>query len=160
MPRQPKRLYVPLDVAFFDDEKILRAGEKAAYLYLAIITKAKQLDTDGVLTKGQIAKIGIDTHRRRARHRAPHAARHLRHRVLAPLERVSRGAGPPTQGRPGTQGEGGSRTIQRQPLTIPLGFQPESERTHTGFRAESQRIRPDSVLKQNKQAEQAELSSP
>lgn len=63
MPRQPKRLYVPLDVAFFDDEKILRAGEKAAYLYLAMITKAKQLDTDGVLTKGQIAKIGIDTPR-------------------------------------------------------------------------------------------------
>ena len=59
MARQPKRLYVPLDVAFFDDEKIIHAGEKAAWLYLALLAKAKQLDTDGVLTKGQITRLGI-----------------------------------------------------------------------------------------------------
>jgi hypothetical protein len=59
MPRQPKRLYVPLDVAFFDDDKIEQAGEKAAYLYLAMLAKAKTIDRDGVLTKGQITRLGI-----------------------------------------------------------------------------------------------------
>ena len=59
MARAAARLYVPLDVGFFDDEKIVAAGEKAGWLYLTMLTKAKLLDTDGVLTKGQIAKLGI-----------------------------------------------------------------------------------------------------
>ena len=59
MARTATRLYVPLDVGFFDDEKIVAAGEKAAFLYLAMLTKAKLLDTDGVLTKGQIAKLAL-----------------------------------------------------------------------------------------------------
>lgn len=63
MARTATRLYVPLDVSFFDDEKVIQAGEKATYLYLAMLTKAKQLDTDGVLTAGQIAKLSIDSPR-------------------------------------------------------------------------------------------------
>jgi hypothetical protein len=53
------RLYVPLDVGFFDDEKVIQAGEKAGWLYLHMLTKAKLLDTDGALSKGQISKLGI-----------------------------------------------------------------------------------------------------
>jgi hypothetical protein len=59
MARTAARLYVPIDVGFFDDEKIVAAGEKAAFLYLAMLAKAKLLDTDGVLSRGQIAKLAL-----------------------------------------------------------------------------------------------------
>jgi hypothetical protein len=59
MGRVAARLYVPLDVGFFDDEKVVAAGEKAAFLYLAMCAKAKLLDTDGILTRGQIAKTAL-----------------------------------------------------------------------------------------------------
>lgn len=53
------RIYVPLDVAFFDDARIVAAGEKAAWLYLAMLTKAKALDSDGALTRAQVARLAI-----------------------------------------------------------------------------------------------------
>lgn len=53
------RLYLPLDVSFFDDDKVLEAGERAGWLYLAFACKAKATDSDGVLTKPQIAKLGV-----------------------------------------------------------------------------------------------------
>jgi hypothetical protein len=59
------RLYVKLDVSFFDDDKILAAGEKAAWLYLHLLCKAKQLDTDGRLTTLQIGRLGVDAWRPR-----------------------------------------------------------------------------------------------
>jgi hypothetical protein len=59
MARTASRMYVPLDVGFFDDEKIVAAGEKAAFLFLAMLSKAKLLDTDGTLTRGQIAKLAL-----------------------------------------------------------------------------------------------------
>jgi hypothetical protein len=52
-------LYVPLDVAFFDDEKILAAGERATYLYVAILLRIKMLDTDGIITRAQVARTGV-----------------------------------------------------------------------------------------------------
>lgn len=54
------RLYVKLDVSFFDDDKILAAGEKAAWLYLHLLCKAKQLDTDGRLTTLQVGRLGVE----------------------------------------------------------------------------------------------------
>jgi hypothetical protein len=48
-----------LDANFFDDDKVLAAGEAATYLFLAMMTKAKQLDTDGVLSRLQIERLGI-----------------------------------------------------------------------------------------------------
>lgn len=53
------RLYVPLDASFFDDSKVLDAGERACWLYLNMLCKAKSIDSDGTLTKPQIAKLGI-----------------------------------------------------------------------------------------------------
>jgi len=65
MARTATRIYVPLDVNFFDDPKIIAAGEAAGWLYLAMSTKAKQLDSDGVLEAGQIARFGITNWRKR-----------------------------------------------------------------------------------------------
>ena len=59
MARTASRFHVPLDVNFFDDAKVLEAGEAAAYLYLAMMTKAKTLDTDGVLSRAQVERLGV-----------------------------------------------------------------------------------------------------
>lgn len=53
------RLYVPLDASFPDDDKIVEAGERAGWLYVHMLCKCKAIDTDGVLTKAQIAKLGV-----------------------------------------------------------------------------------------------------
>ena len=36
MPRLARRLSVPIDVGFMDDDKVIQAGEQAAWLYLAL----------------------------------------------------------------------------------------------------------------------------
>lgn len=59
MSRAASKIYVPLDVAFFDDARIVAAGEKAAWLYLNMLTKAKALDCDGILTRQQIARLAV-----------------------------------------------------------------------------------------------------
>lgn len=59
MARAAARIYVPLDAAFFDDDKVLKAGEKAAYLYLNVLTKCRSLDSDGVISRQQIARLGV-----------------------------------------------------------------------------------------------------
>lgn len=53
------RLYVKLDAAFFDDAKILAAGERAAWLYLQLLCKAKSLDCDGRFSPKQVEKLGV-----------------------------------------------------------------------------------------------------
>ena len=58
MARAP-RLYVPLDLGFFDDIRVMRAGEKAGWLYLRMCTKARGADTDGILFAEQIAALGL-----------------------------------------------------------------------------------------------------
>jgi hypothetical protein len=57
--RVASKIYVPLDVAFFDDARMVEAGEKAQYLYLNMLTKAKGVDSDGVLTKAQVARLAV-----------------------------------------------------------------------------------------------------
>lgn len=64
MARAP-RLYVPLDLGFFDDVRIMRAGEKAAWLYLNMLTKTRSVDSDGVLFAEQIAKLGVSQWKQR-----------------------------------------------------------------------------------------------
>ena len=58
MPRKA-RLYVPLDVEFFDNEKILGVGEKAGWLYLAMLCEAKRRMSDGVVTKRQLVALQV-----------------------------------------------------------------------------------------------------
>ena len=59
MGRKPGMIYVPLDVEFFDNDKVLEAGEKAGWLFLAMTARAKKLLTDGVLTESQIARLHV-----------------------------------------------------------------------------------------------------
>lgn len=60
MGRKSSRIYLPLDVSFMDDEKIVRAGEQAGWLYLAMALKCKALGVDGVLSDVQVARLQID----------------------------------------------------------------------------------------------------
>lgn len=65
MARKAKRIYVPLDASFFDDDKVIEAGEAAAVLYLAMLCRIKTLDTDGSLSKAQMQRIGVQGAARR-----------------------------------------------------------------------------------------------
>ena len=59
MSRTASKIYVPLDVTFFGDDKILAAGERAAWLYLHMMTQSKASDSDGFLSKLQVAKLAV-----------------------------------------------------------------------------------------------------
>lgn len=52
------RLFLPLDVTFFDDDRIIAVGDGAALLYLAMCLRVKSLGTDGRLSEGQISRLG------------------------------------------------------------------------------------------------------
>jgi len=59
LSRTASKIYVPLDVTFFGDDKILAAGERAAWLYLHMMTQSKAADSDGYLSKLQVAKLAV-----------------------------------------------------------------------------------------------------
>lgn len=59
MARRIGYVFLPLDVEFMDDERIADAGEKAAWLYLGMCLRSKQLASDGVLSRRQIDRLSI-----------------------------------------------------------------------------------------------------
>jgi hypothetical protein len=59
MARKPRNVYLPLDIEFFDNERVLTAGEKAGWLYLAMCCRSKRLLSDGLLTPQQIDRLHI-----------------------------------------------------------------------------------------------------
>jgi hypothetical protein len=48
-----------MDAGFFDDDKIVDAGERAGWLLVGMLCAAKRADKDGVLSRGQIAKLKV-----------------------------------------------------------------------------------------------------
>lgn len=59
MPRKGG-LFLPLSVNFMDDPKVLRAGEQAAWLYLAMCLTCKRLgESDGVMAELQVGRLGV-----------------------------------------------------------------------------------------------------
>lgn len=56
MGRKPK-LYVPLTVTFFEDDRIIEAGDAATLLYLAMCLRCKVMGTDGRLQETQIQRL-------------------------------------------------------------------------------------------------------
>lgn len=66
MARTAARIYVPLDVSFFDDDKVIEAGEAAGWLFLNMMTKAKAVDEDGSLSTAQMQRLGVKSWERRA----------------------------------------------------------------------------------------------
>lgn len=69
MGRKPK-LYIPLTVTFFDDDRIADAGDGPTLLYLAMCLKSKAIGTEGRLTETQIGRL----HRPRWRTELPKLA--------------------------------------------------------------------------------------
>jgi hypothetical protein len=65
MARATPREYLPLDCRFFDDEKIAKAGERAAYLYLAILCQIKMDQSDGMISLWKIKRLNVDKWRQR-----------------------------------------------------------------------------------------------
>lgn len=59
MARRKGGLFLPLDVNFMDDPKVIRAGEAAAWLYLAMCLTCKRIENDGVLNVAQIARLSV-----------------------------------------------------------------------------------------------------
>lgn len=57
--RKVGQVFLPLDVEFFDNDKVHEAGEKAGWLYLAMSCRSKHKVSDGVLSPGQIDRLGI-----------------------------------------------------------------------------------------------------
>lgn len=62
MGRKPK-LFLPLTVTFFDDDRIAEAGDGPSLLYLSMCLKCKAMGTDGRLMENQIERL----HRKRWR---------------------------------------------------------------------------------------------
>ena len=60
-----RRLYVPLDVGFFDDGRIVRAGERAAFMYLNMLTLVKMREADGIIEPEQLARLHIKDWKKR-----------------------------------------------------------------------------------------------
>ena len=60
MARRKGGLYLPLDVGFPDDDRVLEVGEKPGWLYLHMMLAAKRLGTDGVLSVRQIERLHIN----------------------------------------------------------------------------------------------------
>lgn len=65
MARKPRGVYLPLDVEFFENDKVLEAGEKAGWLYIAMCCRSKKLLSDGVLSLRQIDRLHITGWRKR-----------------------------------------------------------------------------------------------
>lgn len=59
MPRRKGGLFLPLDVNFMDDPRVVRAGRDAAWLYLAMALACKRLNTDGRLEPLQVDRLHV-----------------------------------------------------------------------------------------------------
>lgn len=53
------RIYVPLDVDYPDNPKIIEAGEKAEVLYIRGLCLAKRTLSDGYLDRRQLDRMGL-----------------------------------------------------------------------------------------------------
>lgn len=54
------RPYLALDPGFMDDPDIVAAGEKAAWLYLAMALDARLHMTDGLVPKHRLDRLGVN----------------------------------------------------------------------------------------------------
>jgi hypothetical protein len=53
------RTWFPLDAAFTSEDKVADAGERAGWLYIAMLGRIKTAGAHGTLTKKQIGMLGI-----------------------------------------------------------------------------------------------------
>jgi hypothetical protein len=62
---KPGRMWLPLDASFTEDPRVLEAGERAAWLYLAILGKVKRTGTRGMILRDELPGLGIRQYQRR-----------------------------------------------------------------------------------------------
>lgn len=55
-----KRPFLPLDVSFMDDDKIVQVGVSGGWLFIAMLLACKRYGTDGTLTRPQMTRLGVD----------------------------------------------------------------------------------------------------
>ena len=60
-----RRLYVPIDVGMFEDGRIIRAGERATFMYLKVLVLVKSRDADGIIEPEQLSRLHIKDWRKR-----------------------------------------------------------------------------------------------
>lgn len=60
MSRVSPRTYLPLDCRVFEDDKIIKAGERAAFLYLNILCAIKLDGADGTISLRKIKRLPVD----------------------------------------------------------------------------------------------------
>lgn len=65
MSRTSPRTYVPLDCRFFDDDRVLQAGEAAAFLFLNILCAVKLDGSDGIISLWKIRRLNVHKYRQR-----------------------------------------------------------------------------------------------
>lgn len=65
MARKARGIYLPLDIEFFDNDRVITAGEKAGWLYIAMCCRSKRLLSDGILSEQQIDRLHIAGWRKR-----------------------------------------------------------------------------------------------
>lgn len=65
MVGKPNRVWFALDANFTRDDKVLEAGEAAAFLYLAILGHLALTQQRGSLTRAQVSRMGIPGWERR-----------------------------------------------------------------------------------------------
>jgi hypothetical protein len=58
-------IYVKLDANFFDDPKVIEAGEPAAWLYLETLAMSKRMMTDGRISESQLRRVRVHNRARR-----------------------------------------------------------------------------------------------
>lgn len=63
----PSRPFLPVDVSFMDDDKVVEAGPAAAWLFLGILLACKRNGTDGTITRAQLARLGITSWQKHVR---------------------------------------------------------------------------------------------
>lgn len=56
MGRKPK-LYVPLTVTFFEDDRIIDVSDGPTLLYLAMLLQCKAMGSDGRMSEAQVARL-------------------------------------------------------------------------------------------------------
>jgi hypothetical protein len=66
-------LYVPLKADFYEDPKIIRAGEAAELLYVHMLAYCSRTFTDGFIDDAQLARLGLKRVEKRAATLAQHA---------------------------------------------------------------------------------------
>lgn len=135
MAGRSPRLYVPLSAGFFDDDEIVAVGERSAWLYLVVLARIKQLDSDGLISEQQMGRLHIRDWRRRLQPLLDFGlidqVSPVTYRVRS-WEKWNESAAERSERRAIDR----DRKAKKR-AGIPPGIQPDADRTDAGFRSKA-----------------------